>query len=161
MHIVRRHLYNEWAYNKYSAAPTWSTMWGGIRGNDTDMIKAGDIMVKNPYSIEAGRKVALARLTMLRHNIGGMPVVDETGVILGIITLRDTDLAGADTSNLKVEDLMSRDLVTAAVDTDAREVARSMVETGYQRIPVVDADNRLIGLVTQTSIVKVASERLP
>jgi len=73
-------------------------------------IIARDIMIKGVLTITADRKVAYARLIMLRHNVGALPVVDEENVLLGIITKRDIDLAGADVSDLLVSDLMTRPL---------------------------------------------------
>jgi CBS domain-containing protein len=123
------------------------------------MKKAKDIMVKNVVSISGESKVALARLKMLRHNVGALPVVKD-GRVIGMITLRDVDLAGNDVSNLPVGDLMSKDLVTCREDTPAKEIAELMIKTGIQRIPVVSNEGKLLGLVTQTCIIKAAREVL-
>ena len=123
------------------------------------MKTAKDIMVKNVFTIEGEARVALARLKMLRHNVGALPVIEKDGALIGMITLRDIDLAGTDISNILVEDLMSRELVTCDEDTSAREIAEKMIRTGIQRIPVV-RDKKLVGLVTQTSIIKAAKEVL-
>jgi IMP dehydrogenase len=125
----------------------------------SSMKKAKDIMVKNVVSISGESKVALARLKMLRHNVGALPVVKD-GRVIGMITLRDVDLAGNDVSNLPVGDLMSKDLVTCREDTPAKEIAELMIKTGIQRIPVVSNEGKLLGLVTQTCIIKAAREVL-
>jgi len=119
-------------------------------------IIARDIMIKDVRTITADRKVAYARLIMLRHNVGALPVVDENGVLLGIITQRDIDLAGADVSDLLVSDLMTRSLVKAKESTTLRWIVEKMIKTGLQRIPVVDEKSRLLGLVTQTTVIKAA-----
>jgi len=115
---------------------------------------AKDIMIKDVYTIKVGSKVALARLKMMRHGVGGLPVVDDKGTLLGMITQRDVDLAGADVSHLPVEDLMTTKLFKGNEKTTLREIVELMVKTGIQRIPIVDEGGKLIGLVTQTSIIK-------
>ena len=115
---------------------------------------AKDIMIKDVYVIKIGSKVALARLKMMRHGIGGLPVVDENGVVVGMITQRDTALAGADVSHLQVEDLMTEKLIKGHENTTLKEIGETMIKTGIQRIPIVDKKGRLLGLVTQTSVIK-------
>jgi len=117
---------------------------------------AKDIMIKKVHVIKVGSKVALARLKMMRHGIGGLPVVDKKGKVVGMITLRDIDLAGTDVSNLPVEDLMTTNLVKGKVDTTTKEIVELMIKTGIQRIPIVDEKGKLLGLITQTSIIKSA-----
>ena len=115
-----------------------------------------DVMIKEVHTVSPDKKVAFARLMMLRHNIGALPVVDDNRVVLGIITQRDVDLAGVDVSDLIVADLMTRSLIKAKETTPLKWIAERMIETGIQRIPVVDENSRLLGLVTQTSVIKAA-----
>lgn len=117
---------------------------------------AKDIMIKDVYTIKVGSKVALARIKMMRHGVGGLPIVDGKGVLLGMITQRDIDLSGSDVSNLSVEDLMTTRLLKGNERTTLKEIVDIMVKTGIQRIPVVDDEDKLIGLVTQTSVIKHA-----
>jgi len=119
-------------------------------------IVARDVMIKDVHTITGDRKVAYARLMMLRHNVGALPVVDDENVVLGIITQRDIDLAGADVSDLLVSDLMTRSLIKAKETTTLRWIVERMIKTGVQRIPVLDENSRLLGLVTQTTVIKAA-----
>lgn len=119
-------------------------------------VVAGDIMIKNVHTVLEDRKVAYARLMMLRNNIGALPVVDRKNALVGIITQRDIDLAGVDTSDLLVSDLMTRTLIKAKETTPLRWVVEQMIKTGIQRIPVVDEKSKLLGLVTQTCVIKAA-----
>jgi len=128
-------------------------MWKGSGMND---VLAKDVMIKDVHTVSADRKVAFARLMMLRHNIGALPVVDDKRVLVGIITQRDIDLAGSDVSDLLVSDLMTRSLVKANETSPLRWIVEQMIKTGIQRIPVVDENSRLLGLVTQTSVIKAA-----
>jgi len=119
-------------------------------------VVAGDIMIKNVHTVLDDKKVAYARLTMLRNNIGALPVIDRNNVLVGIVTQRDIDLAGNDTSDLLVSDLMTRTLITAKETTPLRWIVEQMIKSGIQRIPIVDDKSKLLGLVTQTSVIKAA-----
>lgn len=124
------------------------------------MILAKDVMIRNIYTIHPNNRVALARLRMLRHGVGALPVIDKEKKLRGIITLRDIDLAGNEASALLVEDLMTANLITESEDTPINEIAETMLQTGIQRIPIVDEDYILIGLVTQTTIIRAATKWL-
>lgn len=117
-------------------------------------ILAKDIMLRDVRTISPDKKVAYARLVMLRHNIGGLPVVDKRQKLVGIITQRDIDFAGSDISDLRVADLMTTKLIKGIETTTLREIVERMVNTGVQRVPITDAKDRLIGLITQTSIIR-------
>ena len=119
-------------------------------------ILARDVMIKDVHTITADRKVAYARLIMLRHNVGALPVVDKNTRMIGIITQRDIDLAGAEVSDLVVADLMTKSLVKAKPSTTLRWIVEKMIKTGLQRIPVLDEKSKLLGLVTQTTVIKAA-----
>jgi CBS domain-containing protein len=113
---------------------------------------AKDIMIEDIFVTSRSDLVAAAKLKMMRCNVGGLPVVNE-GKLVGMITHRDVLLAGGEALVLKVEDLMSKDLMVAEKDTPILEVTKIMADKGYQRIPVVD-DGNLIGLITQSSLIR-------
>jgi CBS domain-containing protein len=113
---------------------------------------AEDIMIKDLYVTSRNDVVAAAKLKMMRCNVGGLPVVDK-GKLVGIITHRDVLLAGGEALGLKVDDLMSKDLMVAERSTPILEITKIMADKGYQRIPVVD-NGILIGLITQSSLIR-------
>ena len=119
-------------------------------------VLAGDVMISDVFTVTGESKVAYARLIMLRHNIGALPVVGRNNILVGIITQRDIDLAGEGVSDLLVSDLMTRALIKAKKTTPLRWIAERMIKTGIQRIPVVNEKSRLLGLVTQTCVIKAA-----
>jgi CBS domain-containing protein len=102
-------------------------------------LRAEEIMIEDIHVTSRSDLVAAAKLKMMRCNVGGLPVVDE-GKLVGIITHRDVLLAGGEALGLKVDDLMSKDLLV-------------MADKGYQRIPVVD-NGDLVGLITQSSLIR-------
>ena len=73
--------------------------------------------------------------------------------LVGIITHRDVLLAGGEALGLKVDDLMSKDLMVVERETPIMEITKIMADKGYQRIPVVENGN-LIGLITQSSLIR-------
>lgn len=125
-----------------------------------DHILAKDVMIRDIYTIHPTQRVALARLRMLRHGIGALPVVDKDNRLQGIITLRDIDLAGTEAVSLLVVDLMTTILKTGFADTPILTIVETMLNTGIQRIPIVNSKNRLIGLVTQTTVIRTMKKAL-
>ncbi|MCK9151933.1 CBS domain-containing protein [Methanobacterium alcaliphilum] len=119
---------------------------------------AQDIMITDVIVSAPEDLVAAANLKMVRTNIGGVPVVKESKLI-GLITHRDILLAGGEALKLKVEDLMSKNLVVVSKDTHLKDISKIMADTGYQRIPVVE-DEHLIGLITQSCIIKAVADYL-
>lgn len=121
---------------------------------------AKDVMLKRIYTIQPNKRVALARLRMLRHSIGALPVVDNDNTLVGIITLRDIDLAGDRTYELTVDDLMTNNLITRRENTPLNEIAEIMIQTGLERIPITNKDDKLIGLITQSVVIKATKKLL-
>ena len=123
---------------------------------------AKDVMIKRKdmYTINPKKRIALARLRMLRHGVGALPVVDDDNTLIGIVTLRDIDLAGERTSDLFAEDLMTTDVITRRENTSISEIAETMDRASIQRIPIIDKDGKLIGLVTQSVVIRSFIARL-
>lgn len=119
-------------------------------------LRARDIMIHDVHVTTPSDLVAAAKLKMMRCNVGGLPVIDEEK-LMGIITHRDILLAGGEALGLKVNDLMSKDLMVVNMDTPIKDITRIMVEKGYQRIPVVE-DGKLVGLITQSSLIRAVAD---
>jgi IMP dehydrogenase len=116
-----------------------------------------DIMIKDVRTVDPDDKIALARRKMLRHGVGGLPVVKEDNTLVGIITLRDISFTGTmgDIMTLAVKDLMTKNnLITRGRDTPLTEIADIMISTGIQRVPIVDKNEKLMGLVTQSILIR-------
>jgi CBS domain-containing protein len=114
---------------------------------------AEEIMIEDVHVTSRTDVVAAAKLKMMRCNVGGLPVVDEEKLV-GMITHRDILLAGGEALILKVDDLMSKDLMVADMKTPIMEITKIMADKGYQRIPVIDDHGNLRGLITQSSLIR-------
>ena len=112
-------------------------------------------MVVNPITI--GPEASFEKLNTLRshHNISGIPVVEDDGKLVGIVTNRDVRFANDPT--LKVEDLMTRDLVTVKAGSNEEEARALLHKHRIERLIVVDDDYRCIGLITVKDMDKAES----
>jgi CBS domain-containing protein len=87
------------------------------------------------------------------------PVVDDNGVLVGVVSI--TTLAGMRHGDgLEVEDAMRTDVVTASPRASVAEIAKLMATHDLERVPVVTASGRLVGVVTAMDVVRWLAERL-
>lgn len=110
-------------------------------------------MIQDPVTLKAHATVGDALNLMKEHSIGGIPVVDENKVLKGIITNRD--LRFEKQMSRPVSEVMTSDnLITAKKNTDLVEAENILQEFKIEKLPVVDDDFRLIGLITFKDIIK-------
>ncbi|MBR1687276.1 MAG: IMP dehydrogenase [Prevotella sp.] len=115
--------------------------------------RAENGMIYDPVTIRRGRTVADALEMMAEYHIGGIPVVDEDNRLVGIVTNRD--LRFERRLDRQIDDVMSKDhLVTTHQQTDLTAAAQILQENKIEKLPVVDKDNRLVGLITYKDITK-------
>lgn len=111
-------------------------------------------VVMNPVTISPDASLGDLRELKRRTGFSGIPVVEANGRVVGIITNRDTRFA--DDPNEKVANLMTRDVVTARMDTDAGEARRLLHKRRIERLVMVDEAGRCIGLLTVKDMDKAA-----
>lgn len=115
--------------------------------------RAENGMIYDPVTILTGSTVAQALDMMREYHIGGIPVVDDKGMLRGIVTNRD--LRFERNLNRPVDEVMtSENLVTTTQSTDLEEAADILQSHKIEKLPVVDADGKLVGLVTYKDITK-------
>ena len=115
--------------------------------------RAENGMIYDPVTITRGSTVRDALDMMKEYHIGGIPVVDEEGKLVGIVTNRD--LRFERNLNSLVDDVMTKEnLVTTTQSTDLHEAADILQKHKIEKLPVVDKDNHLVGLVTYKDITK-------
>ena len=121
---------------------------------EVDKVKRSESgMIVEPVTLPASAPVAHAVELMARYHISGVPITDPNGILVGILTNRD--LRFEDDTTQPVSALMTaRNLVTAPVGTTLEEAEEILHRNKIEKLPVVDADGRLRGLITVKDIQK-------
>ena len=121
---------------------------------EVDKVKRSESgMIVEPVTLPRDAVVSDALELMATYHISGVPITDETGLLVGILTNRD--LRFAPDASQPVSALMtSRDLVTASVGTTLAEAEAILHRHKIEKLPVVDSDGRLKGLITVKDIQK-------
>jgi CBS domain-containing protein len=120
-----------------------------------------DFMTKNPRSLESGANVVEAARVMRDEDAGIVPVV-EGDKLVGAVTDRDIAIRvvaeGKSPESVTVGEIASRDLVTIDPQQDLDEALRLMARHQVRRLPVVEEDGKLVGIVAQADIARNASD---
>lgn len=146
-------------------------------------MKAADIMTTNVITASDQACVADVAELLLKNNISAVPVVDETGAMVGIVSegdlVRRAEIGtqhrrswwlelvarqGALASEYlkehgqRVVDVMTRDVITVSPDTPLAEIANLIEKHGIKRVPVVD-NGKVVGIVSRSNLVQVLAAR--
>ena len=147
-------------------------------------MNVAEIMSRNPLRVSPQTTIIDAAQLMLRHRISGLPVTDEDGAMLGIVTegdlLRRAEIGTerrrarwlafllgpgrlaedyVDANARKVGELMTSDLATVSPADNLAEVVRLMEKRHVKRVPVV-ADGKLVGIVSRADLVRALLDKL-
>jgi len=122
------------------------------------MKKCNEVMTKDPVYCLPNDAVARAAQLMKKENIGPIPVIENerTKKLVGIVTDRDLALKvvadGRDPKVTKVEEVMTREVVTCRPEDDLQKALDVMSEHQLRRIPVVEDGNKLVGIIAQADV---------
>lgn len=122
------------------------------------MKKCHEVMTKDPVCCLPNDSALKAAELMKSGNIGSIPVIEneEGKKLIGIVTDRDLTLKivaqGLDSKTRKIETLMSRNIVTCHPDDDLQKALDIMAEHQLRRLPVVDENGRIRGIIAQADI---------
>lgn len=119
--------------------------------------RAENGMIYDPVTIRRGSTVSDALKMMEEYHIGGIPVVDDEGYLVGIVTNRDLRFE-RDMTRPVEEVMTSENLVTTTQSTNLEEAAEILQHHKIEKLPVVDSNNKLIGLVTYKDITKAKNK---
>ncbi|MCZ2856050.1 MAG: CBS domain-containing protein [Candidatus Bathyarchaeota archaeon] len=112
------------------------------------------IMTTDVFWISTSAKIHDALRLMKKHNVGGLPVVDDEKHVWAIVTERDIAfMFTGRISGAKVSDVMTKKVVTTAPRISIYEAARLMIERGFRRLPVV-LDGKFVGLASVRTILR-------
>ena len=116
--------------------------------------RAENGMIYDPVTISVESNVGGALRLMAENHIGGIPVVDAGNHLIGIVTNRD--LRFQDNLSTPIKDVMtSENLITVGPKTTIPEATEVLRKNRIEKLPVVDSDNRLVGLITYRDISKI------
>ncbi len=125
----------------------------------TTVKRAENGMIYDPVTITAEKTVSDALDIMASYKIGGIPVVDKNRFLVGIVTNRD--LRFERNMNRPIHEVMTKDnLVSTTESTDLESAADILQKYKIEKLPVVDKNNKLIGLVTYKDITKAKDKPL-
>lgn len=132
-----------------------------------------DHMTSNPYTITKDVVISKAVEIMRKNHFHRLPVVDDQGKLLGLVTgglVEEQSGASATSlsiyelnyllSKTKVADIMIKDVKTITEDVFVEVAAQTMLDNGISVLPVVDADNKVIGIITDKDIFQAFIELL-
>lgn len=111
-------------------------------------------MIQDPVTTSVDSKVSDALNLMKEHKIGGIPVVDDNNCLVGIVTNRDLRFQ-KDFKRPITEVMTSENIITTKVGTDLDKAREILQEYKIEKLPVVDENNKLKGLITYKDITKV------
>jgi len=121
---------------------------------EVDKVKRSEAgMIVEPVTLMPDALVADALELMARYRVSGVPITDAAGVLVGILTNRDLRF-GADPSQTVASVMTSSDLVTAPLGTTLSEAQAILGRHKIEKLPLVDSDGRLRGLITVKDIEK-------
>ena len=115
-------------------------------------MKVKDVMTKDVRICGINDDVSTAARTMWMRNCGVLPVVAKDGSVVGIVTDRDLCIAAGsknrEPSRISVSEVITHRLYSCAPDADVREALQIMREKRVRRLPVLDADGKLCGILS-------------
>ncbi|MEM7368832.1 MAG: IMP dehydrogenase [Bacteroidota bacterium] len=110
-------------------------------------------MIVDPITLKADDTLARASRIMAEHRIGGIPIVDDAGYLVGILTNRDLRFEAYD--GRKVSELMTTEnLITAPEGTTLEQAEEIIRRYKVEKLPVINDDGKIIGLITYRDIIK-------
>ncbi|HET9034572.1 MAG TPA: CBS domain-containing protein [Myxococcaceae bacterium] len=126
----------------------------GRRFWQREPLAARDVMTRNPKTVSRQSPIREAALIMREENCGVVPVVDEAGRLQGILTDRDIVVRGVvdDATLRRMEEVMTDDVSAVTEDEPLTSVLDLMGRKQIRRVPVVDRNDRLLGIISMADI---------
>ncbi len=119
-------------------------------------LKVKDYMTKDVIVVKPDQTIKEVIDLIQSTGHDGFPVVDDEGIVIGYISSRDILMKNLDT---KVKEVMSKRLVVAREHMDLRDAARVMFRTGRSKLPVIDERGKLLGIISNTDVIRSQIER--
>ncbi|MFI8823505.1 CBS domain-containing protein [Streptomyces sp. NPDC053431] len=114
-------------------------------------LKVGSLMTDNVVAAVPDTSFREVAKLLTEHDISGVPVIDDDDHVVGVVSESDLPAHGQPTAR----ELMSAPAITVYAEERAADAARLMVRRGVERLPVVDEEERLVGIVTRRDLLRV------
>ena len=125
-----------------------------LQSEAVDRVKRSESgVITKPFKLEADKTVQDALNLMERFHISGVPIVSPDGILVGILTNRDIRFETDFTRKIS-ERMTSRNLITGAVGTTLEQAQEMLAEHRIEKLPIVDDDGHLKGLITIKDILR-------
>lgn len=118
-------------------------------------VTAGDVMTPNPITVDPAASIHEAAALLTEHGISGLPVCDPDRGLVGVLS--EYDLIAR--SGSEVRDIMSRDVVSVRDSAHMDAVRALFISRRLKRVPVVDKDGKLLGLISRADLVRELAYR--
>lgn len=115
---------------------------------------ASALMSPQVISIKEDTKLDKTWNKMKEINTHHLPVTDENGKLIGVVSDRDLARIGEQIQVYTVKEVMTTDVIAATDTTPLKEILHVMVTEGISSVPIIDDSNKLIGIVTSTDVLK-------
>ena len=124
-------------------------------------LRARDLMNKDVVSVRPDEKVAAVDLLMVRKSLGGVPILDRSDKLVGIVTQRDIMLSRFRTSiaGMTIENLMTKNPITVQSGDSIKDVLGLMLSHRIERLPVVE-NEKLVGIIEPESILSAVYSKI-
>jgi CBS domain-containing protein len=121
------------------------------------MLKAKDIMSKTVTTVHYDQTLLDVIQLLICKEISGIPVVDEKGKMIGIITEKDVlnFIFSGNLKNTRVADVMTKEVVSFSPEDDIDTIALSIGQNRFRRVPIVEVDT-VVGIVSRRDILRMA-----
>lgn len=117
-------------------------------------MKAREVMTTDVISVQEDTQIEEVARVMARYRISGVPVVNQAGAVVGLVT--EYDLITK--QGQSIGDIMARSVVSVSPDTEVEEIAHLLANRRIRRVPVMEGD-RLVGILSRSDLVKQIAMR--
>jgi acetoin utilization protein AcuB len=124
-------------------------------------MNVSDLMTPNPQTIYPRDLLSLADQKMRQQHFRRLPVVDDSGNLIGIITDGDLRQHTGYHATTKVTAAMVEKVVTVSSDASIETAAELMIQHKIGGLPVVDRSGRLVGIITESDLLRALTKHLP
>jgi len=125
------------------------------------MLKAKDIMSTNITTIQPDATIYDAVNLLYNKRVSGLPVVDDSGKLVGIISENDilNLVFSGSARSTKVSDVMTKNVVTFSPDSEVDKISLTISEKKYRRVIITDTDNKVVGIVSRHDIIRIILDK--